>query len=550
MPLKAISTMRGIVAGLALWLAAPAAALAQGVVQQSGPVVPFHPAVFGSNGVIMDGGTNTAPAISTLALFNGSNCPMSVSSQAGPGVSLSPSTQFTVCQSLTTTTLSFLGLNGASAPAVVFDIGGVNYPFPGPGNGNVLGPASAVNSDFTCFNTTSGTLLKDCGFSPGNVAITGGAINNVAIGGVTPAAGTFTGLTASTVPYIVEPNNTASPSAGLIYDLDASWNPSGPSSQFNNYNLLQFSAVSLSGGTVAQRWASQNNPYLVSFTTTGPPTGTPASPTGMADSHAVGFNTIETIPAGLCDGQNGSGFSGPGGAPNNNCYQEIGSFDSTLSVLSPGHYAESFASAIYDNVGGSGAVPIRAVGFLSNINKADAAVTYPMYGFQADSTGAQQTTDAPTAAYRVDGGWQIGLDLTGLNYTGAIAIALPSGPTITSDSSHIYLSVSSVQALVLSSTVGTFAGTLQATNYVGAVGTGSPSTGQFTSVAATTYVRPGTTLFAGLSTADPSPQVGDMLNITDASACTVNTAVAAGGGTVHSCPTVYNGASWVAMVTH
>ena len=69
-------------------------------------------------------------------------------------------------------------------------------------------------------------------------------------------------------------------------------------------------------------------------------------------------------------------------------------------------------------------------------------------------------------------------------------------------------------------------------------------------VATTGYVRPGQTTYASLSTADASPQVGDLLDITDASACTVNTAVTAGGGSVHSCLTTYNGSGWVAVVTH
>lgn len=67
---------------------------------------------------------------------------------------------------------------------------------------------------------------------------------------------------------------------------------------------------------------------------------------------------------------------------------------------------------------------------------------------------------------------------------------------------------------------------------------------------ATTYMRPGQTTFAGISTADPSPAVGDMLNIIDASTCTANTAVVAGGGSAHSCAVVYNGAGWMALVTH
>jgi len=71
-----------------------------------------------------------------------------------------------------------------------------------------------------------------------------------------------------------------------------------------------------------------------------------------------------------------------------------------------------------------------------------------------------------------------------------------------------------------------------------------------TNLTAYGFVREGQTTFANLSTIDPTPQVGDHLVITDASACTANTAVTAGGGSAHSCAVVYNGANWVALVTH
>lgn len=70
------------------------------------------------------------------------------------------------------------------------------------------------------------------------------------------------------------------------------------------------------------------------------------------------------------------------------------------------------------------------------------------------------------------------------------------------------------------------------------------------SISATGFVRPGQTLFAALGTADPSPQVGDHLNITDASACTFGTQITAGSGSGHSCPGVYNGVGWFPEVTH
>lgn len=67
---------------------------------------------------------------------------------------------------------------------------------------------------------------------------------------------------------------------------------------------------------------------------------------------------------------------------------------------------------------------------------------------------------------------------------------------------------------------------------------------------ATLYARPGQSTYANLAATDPSPQVGDLIDVTDASACTANAAVSAGGGTTHSCPTVWNGVNYVAMVTH
>jgi hypothetical protein len=71
-----------------------------------------------------------------------------------------------------------------------------------------------------------------------------------------------------------------------------------------------------------------------------------------------------------------------------------------------------------------------------------------------------------------------------------------------------------------------------------------------TNILAFGYLRTGLVAYASLGTTDPTPQVGDRLAISDASACTANTAVTAGGGSAHSCPVIYNGAAWIAEVTH
>lgn len=256
-----------------------------------------------------------------------------------------------------------------------------------------------------------------------------------AIGSVTPGAGTFTQITSSGGVATSYASDTGSPAAGVRYYLDNLWNPPGNLSQLNNFLQIHMPSDSLNGGTVQQRWFSSNQLILVDVQTTGP-TGTPSSPSGMADSHTIGVESVETIPAGLCDGMNGSGFTGPGGSPGNNCYQEIGGLASVNTILSPGHYAEGIASNINDNNGGAG-VPIRANGMLSNISKNSATNTYTTYGYNANSIGTQQTTNAPTAAYHVDGGWQTSLDLSANTNASAVAIALPGGNSITTTAGNV-----------------------------------------------------------------------------------------------------------------
>lgn len=58
------------------------------------------------------------------------------------------------------------------------------------------------------------------------------------------------------------------------------------------------------------------------------------------------------------------------------------------------------------------------------------------------------------------------------------------------------------------------------------------------------FVRTTPVTVAGLSTADPSPQVGDRALVTDARSCAFGVAV--GGGGSISCPVYYNGTSWFA----
>jgi hypothetical protein len=194
--MRAALKILGMVAAL---VAMGGVALAQGSVQQAGPVVPYHPPAFYSNGVIGDGGNSTNPFLSATALYNGANCPLSVSSQTGPGVSTSTLAQLSICQTSTVTTFKVRGLNGQATPSVQFDIGGTIYPFPGSGSGGgVVGPVSSVSGNLACWNGTTGALLSDCGIASTIAA-------NTLVGNPTGSAAPFSAL--------VVPNCNSSTSA-------------------------------------------------------------------------------------------------------------------------------------------------------------------------------------------------------------------------------------------------------------------------------------------------------------------------------------------------
>ena len=131
-------------------------------VQQSGPVTPFDPTVFTGNGVVADGGGPANPGVGQLGLFNGGVCPFAIASTTGPGPITAQAGQVLICQTLTATTLKVQGLNGAPSPAFFVNIGGVNYPFPGSGSGNVVGPNSSTVGQSACFNNLTGTLITGC----------------------------------------------------------------------------------------------------------------------------------------------------------------------------------------------------------------------------------------------------------------------------------------------------------------------------------------------------------------------------------------------------
>lgn len=166
---------------LLLALCIAPAALAQGSVQQSGPVTPFHAPAWLSNGYLMDGGSPSAPFVNALGLFGGSACPLGVSSQPSAGLSTSQYSLFTVCQTGAATTFKFYGINGQATPNVYFDIGGTVYPFPGnivpntatlQASQNITAPALVnISSSFTIAYADATSGLPANGFVTSSVTM-------------------------------------------------------------------------------------------------------------------------------------------------------------------------------------------------------------------------------------------------------------------------------------------------------------------------------------------------------------------------------------------
>lgn len=317
---------------------------------------------------------------------------------------------------------------------------------------------SCVNGAIVLGNPTggsegAGTLNAQGLYVNGQLVTTGGPFLPLT-GGTLTGNLTLAGFSAANSLYNVFPTNTGSPNRGLFSDIDSLWNPAPPTGVYNDYFHLELQNVSMAGGSVSTRWLTANNVNSTRFVTTGPPMGTPTTPTGMADSHAGGYNIVGIIPAGLCDGQDGNGFTGTGGSPGNNCYQEIDGLESTQIILSPGHYSEGVGSYIYDNLGGSGAVPIRGNALFADINKDSATSTYPLIGVVASSDGTQQTTFAPDAAFYAAGGWQVGLDLSHGVYNQE-AILFPNSQKIVSSSGMLNFNIGSSYMSITGSANGT-----------------------------------------------------------------------------------------------
>jgi hypothetical protein len=156
--------------------------LAAGQVLQQGGVVAQHFTMWSSNNAVMDaGGSGQAPrglqpfewGVVSAPNLSGSPFPATATGKgpngengcfydapAGIGghyLCFSPNV------GSNTGAITFGSIGGGAAGGFEFIINGTKVPFPGPGIGTVVGPATSVVGNLSCWNNTGGTVLSDCG---------------------------------------------------------------------------------------------------------------------------------------------------------------------------------------------------------------------------------------------------------------------------------------------------------------------------------------------------------------------------------------------------
>jgi len=167
---------------------------------------------------------------------------------------------------------------GAGTPQPLqINLNGTSYPFPGTGNGNVVGPSTSVVDQVATWNNVGGSLLKSTSSLSG-IALSNGTVDNTPIGGVTPNLVYSTQLI-NNIQNLVT-TNTLGPIPGSVgqgplyfqnvrtggfgqygnllvnYEITAAT----PSPQFDTGITSWTTHKNLTGGAVFADWGGANTP--------------------------------------------------------------------------------------------------------------------------------------------------------------------------------------------------------------------------------------------------------------------------------------------------
>ena len=224
---------RGILGGTfaALAVLMPILAHAQGAILQSGSITPSHALKWTSNGIASDaGGANGgAPGTGLTELNITQNGTPSTPYGTPLCLNDAPTTNSAgyhqLCFGASSQgggLISYNAYGGASVGNLQINLNGVNYPFPGSGSANVVGPPSSTIGDIAVWNNTLGTVLKDIAVLPianGGCNATTASACLANLGGIGSVSPSFTGT-------VTMPDGTTWTSGALTVNAPTTFNSS------------------------------------------------------------------------------------------------------------------------------------------------------------------------------------------------------------------------------------------------------------------------------------------------------------------------------------
>ena len=201
--------------------------------------------------------------------------------------------------------------------------------------------------------------------------------------------------------------------------------------KWHKYKGLELTSVGYSNHSSmsqAALWANYALVHPINITT--------GENMGGSHTHVYSSDILVDVSAG--DG---------GGTPTNPLYQEVSTFESSVTLNAPGHYTEGIGMYVVDNGNAN-----RWNNFLAVLIKKAANNVYEQWGFMADSSASTQlTTNAPSGAFKANGPFQRGLDLSSGTYNDT-DIQLPQSIKIftTGTPSKLLINISNNSSLTIS----------------------------------------------------------------------------------------------------
>lgn len=150
--------------------------------------------VWTTTGVAQDAGPPNTGTITEMGIVKASGTALGIASGVAPNsYSL---LGFGFSSTTGNAQITLQGYGSGTPPSLEYVINGVTYAFPGPGNGDVVGPSGATSGNLASFSGASGKILEDAGY------FVSSAMQPVVEAASTSAAALLLGISAAMQPVV------------------------------------------------------------------------------------------------------------------------------------------------------------------------------------------------------------------------------------------------------------------------------------------------------------------------------------------------------------